>query len=323
MTGRILPDLSAVLPSSAEIVRLPRRRGRAPVSASRIVELAKTHTDQEIAGMLGCSVHTVALRRREAGIRRRGGRKESSQGPRSRFAPAVHAEKHATLPPVTHPALSDARTIYPTTVVNALGLNSLLVSGANAWKIGDRVAKGKWKGFPIFTLTLEERATCPTSCRHWRSCFGNHMNWAKRVANDDAFEDRLGHELAILQYRFPEGFAVRVHVLGDFYSEHYVGLWRSFLDRFPALHVFGFSARVDAGDPIARALIDLVAEQWDRFAIRFSNAPVDECSTISIEHPVQKPADAVICPQQLGKTANCGSCGFCWHSRRRVAFLQH
>jgi hypothetical protein len=113
-------------------------------------------------------------------------------------------------------------------------------------------------------------------------------------------------------------------VLGDFYSVAYVDLWASFLQRFPALHVFGFTARVEAdNDPISRALVTLVLARWDRFAIRFSNAPVDECSTVTVEHPRQVPADAVLCPQQVGKTDSCSTCALCWQSRRRVAFLQH
>lgn len=57
--------------------------------------------------------------------------------------------------------------------------------------------------------------------------------------------------------------------------------------------------------------------------IRFSDAPVDECSTVSLEHPMQRPADAVVCPEQVGKSESCSQCCFCWQSKRRVAFVQH
>jgi hypothetical protein len=96
------------------------------------------------------------------------------------------------------------------------------------------------------------------------------------------------------------------------------------LDAHSQLHAFGFSARWNyAADPIAKALIDLVGKRWSRFAIRLSNAPIEQCATISIEHPYQRPDDAIICPQQLGKTAACVSCALCWQSTRRIAFLQH
>jgi hypothetical protein len=88
------------------------------------------------------------------------------------------------------------------------------------------------------------------------------------------------------------------------------------------LWVFGALGR--RADPVAAALVPLVIRRWGRFAIRFSDAPVDECSTVSIEHPVQVPADAVVCPEQMGQTESCSTCGFCWQSRRRVvAFVQH
>ncbi len=116
---------------------------------------------------------------------------------------------------------------------------------------------------------------------------------------------------------------MRLHILGDFYSVEYVDLWRRLVNRHHNMLVFGFTARWEPWDPIAAALLHLVDEKWHRFAIRFSNAPVDECSTVSIEHPIQKPKDAIICPAQVGKTDSCGSCALCWQSRRRIAFLQH
>lgn len=157
------------------------------------------------------------------------------------------------------------------------------------------------------------------------NCYGNNMHLAKRIEHGRAFEERLEAELTILQSRFPRGFAVRLHVLGDFYSVEYVRLWARFVRRFPSMFVFGFTARWNAQDPIARELIELVLREWEtgRFRVRFSDAPVDECSTVSIEHPRQKPADAIICPAQTGKTESCGTCGLCWHTRRRIAFLTH
>lgn len=249
----------------------------------------------------------------------------SRQGQRlSRHEAKAATEKRAVMPPVDHPAFVEDRTIYPSTVRDPSLATHLLVSGANHWKIGRKIQKGKWRGFPVYTLTLEERATCPSSCRHWRSCMGNQMHFARRIIHGPAMERRLERELAALQEMHADGFAVRLHVLGDFYSVAYVDAWAGFLDRFPALHVFGFTARIDGmTDPIATALVRLAIARWDRFAIRFSNAPIDECSTVTVEHPRQVPADAVLCPQQVGRTASCSTCALCWQSRRRIAFLQH
>lgn len=150
------------------------------------------------------------------------------------------------------------------------------------------------------------------------------MQHARRYRHGAELERRLAGEVAALAQKHKRGFAIRLHVLGDFYSVEYVNLWRDLLARHPQLRAFGFSARWDtATDPIARALVDLVSEQWSRFAIRFSNAPLEACATVSIEHPYQKPEDAIICPQQTGRTDACSTCALCWQSTRRIAFIQH
>ncbi len=278
---------------------------------------ANGKTDTEIAAVVGCHPgYARLIRKGRVRLRHDGGSMLSREEPKS-LSGAAH------LPAYDNPALSEARTIYPSTVTDPLTEN-VLKSGFNSSKIGARIAKGKWKGFEIYTLTLEERATCPTSCRHWRSCFGNNMQRAHRFRHGTDLEAMIAREVAGLARKHPQGFAVRLHVLGDFYSVEYVNLWAELLERHPALHAFGFSARWDyQGDPIAKALVDLVGKRWSRFAIRFSNAPIDECATVSIEHPIQKPADAVICPQQLGKTAACATCALCWQSTKRIAFVQH
>lgn len=242
---------------------------------------------------------------------------------KSRFPSTFDPGRIVRLPAINNPALAGKTTLYPHTVVQERV--NLLKSGKNSSKIGGEVLKGKWRGMPIYTLTLEERATCPTSCGHWRSCYGNDMNFAHRMDHTmPGFGTLLAANVKRLGALHPGGFVVRLHVLGDFYSAAYVALWEGLLDAVPALRVFGYSARWDcAGDPVAAALVPLVMRRWERFAIRFSDAPVDECATVSIEHPVQVPADAVVCPEQAGRTESCSTCAFCWQSRRRVAFVQH
>ena len=217
------------------------------------------------------------------------------------------------------------RTIYPGTVRPARSSDRwALKRGEHQRKIGGVILKGRWKGFPAYTLSLEERATCPTSCDHWRSCFGNKMRWADRVGAGADLEWRLEREVALLDIDHPRGFVVRLHVLGDFYSVRYVELWRKLLGRHPALNVYGYSARHDTGDPIATALASLAADTgWDRFAMRFSNAPRSTRSTVSVEHPYQAPRDAIVCPEQIGRTESCSTCGLCWQSEKRIAFVQH
>lgn len=242
---------------------------------------------------------------------------------KSRFASKPLNGARADMPAFDHPALMEGRTIYPDMVRDGRD-RWVLKSGRSTAKIGGEVLKGKWKGFPIYTLTLEERATCPRSCRHWRSCYGGKMPLSERSQAGADLEWRLEREIAALELKHLGGFAVRLHQLGDFYSVEYVDFWRRMLDKHAALHVWGYTARFDGrNDPIATALILLITERWDRFAARFSNGPVEMRATVSIEHPYQKPPDAVICPEQVGKTEICSTCALCWQTTRRIAFIQH
>ena len=255
-----------------------------------------------------------------------------SSASRSPGGPATVGHSRATVLAVGHPATMHATTVFPSMVFE-VGREWLLKRGDNSAKIGGTVAKGPWKGFPVYTLTLEERATCPVSCRHWASCYGNNSHYAKRWRHGPDLEWRLRREVAALELEHRAGFAIRLHSLGDFYSVEYVRMWRELLERHPAMRCFGFTARVDTiDDEIAYEIALLVRDYWTRmkpprFAIRFSNAPVMTKSTLTIESPVQRPADAVICPNQYTpsgkKTSSCSTCGLCWDSTRRIAFLQH
>jgi hypothetical protein len=241
---------------------------------------------------------------------------------KSRWPSRPLDDQPASMPPYNHPALTEGRTIFPSTVRG--GRNRwALKSGTNSRKIGGKILKGKWKGFPVFTLTLEERQTCPTSCHHWRSCMGNKMQWADRVQAGADLEWRLEREVVLLAAEHPDGFCVRLHVLGDFYSIEYVALWARLLEQHLPLHIWGYTARHDEDDPIAAALTALVARKWDRFAIRFSNASFAVPATITVEHPLQVPAGSVLCPEQTGRTESCSTCAVCWATEKRVAFLQH
>ena len=239
-----------------------------------------------------------------------------------RFVPTNVMEKTARLPAIDGAAMVGLRTLYPHTVVDASAGVAVLKSGRSSPKIGMVVLKGRWRGMPVYTLTLEERATCPVSRRHLRSCFGNKMQWAVRFNPGDKFERRLVEDVVHLAAKHPGGFVVRVHVLGDFYSVRYVDLWRAMLETVPELRAFGYTARWD--DEIGARLRPLVREHWPRFAVRFSNAPAMGLPvTVSIELPVQRPKGAFVCPEQTNQTESCATCAACWSTRKTVAFLQH
>ena len=245
---------------------------------------------------------------------------------KSRWSSRPLKGRSASLIPYDHPAVVAGRTIYPKTVHTLrrdIGGLRALKSAVNSRKIGGVILKGRWKGLPAYTLTLEERATCPTTCGHWRSCYGNKMHLAQRMRSGSDLEWRLEREVALLDIDHPDGFAIRLHELGDFYSIDYVRLWGRLLERHPGLHIWGYTAHIDG--PIAAALVKLVKRFGERFAMRFSNAPFPFPfpATITVETAAQKPADAILCPEQVGKTESCSTCALCWQTRRRIAFLQH
>lgn len=226
-----------------------------------------------------------------------------------------------------HPAVLEGRTLFPTTVVDPRNSNRLLVSGGNSRKIGDRVTKGPWAGMPIYTLTLEERASCPSTCFHWQTCFGNGMPLARRHRHGQDLIDYLRAELRDLQNEYPEGFVVRLHVLGDFWSVDYVAAWAGFLRTFPALRVFGYTAH-ERGSEIGAALKRITDKQWDRFAIRFSSAmPKPQgATTIFRKAEADNVPEGIVCPMQTGKTDCCGTCGLCWSEAAKdktIVFMAH
>jgi len=196
---------------------------------------------------------------------------------------------------------------------------NLLKTGHNNRKIGKTIQKGKWKGYPVYTLTLEERATCPRSCHHWLDCYGNKMNWPTRFMNDGALIPRLDGELRTLaKYG---NFVVRLHVLGDFYSVAYVKQWRIWLETIPELHVYGYTA----WQPDTDIGAEIAAMPWDRFAIRFSNSGQAKKSTATTYSPDASGIvdGGIVCPAQTGKTECCSTCALCWQTERKIVFLAH
>lgn len=215
-------------------------------------------------------------------------------------------------------ALYVARVRYPTSTVQ------LLKSGEHSRKIGRKVMKGRWRGMPIFTLTIEERATCPRDCQHWLSCYGNKMNWSVRWKHGPMLEAALPIEIERLAWLHPDGFVIRLHVLGDFYSVEYVRMWERLLDQLPALRCFGYTARSPYDDPIGTEIDRLSSTRWDRFAIRFSNAWRDDRSAATLWRRGRVPPKiGIVCPAQTGTSDCCATCALCWQTRKNIFFEAH
>lgn len=251
-------------------------------------------------------------------------------GPRLRRfeQPHTRATGDTNALPPDHPSAREGYTRYHAMVRHPYSVDRVLKSGVNSRKIGSRVTKGAWKGMPIYTLTLEERATCPRSCAHWLDCYGNKMHWSQRIVHGPMLEAALANELATLQGHHPAGFVVRLHVLGDFYSVDYVQRWAGWLGEFPAVRVFGYTAWPP--DTAIGATIQTLRDvHWDRFAVRTSQPTLTrtrlrEATTTTVySDAAAQQQDGIVCPQQRNQTDCCGTCALCWGTRRNIVFLAH
>jgi len=215
-------------------------------------------------------------------------------------------------------------TRYPTRVLKVAQQKALLVTGHNNVKIGRDVRIGKLKGYWLYTLSLEERATCPTSCGHWRDCYGNNMPFAKRIDHrDPLFLPTLEQEVAKrLGVRNRPGIIVRLHALGDFYSVEYVEFWGKLLTMFPKLVIFGYTAR-DPADEIGAAVNRLIDTFPGRAMMRFSGGSTATRCAVSIPTVDDCPPGAFVCPDQTGQFDGCGKCGACWSTLKNVGFADH
>jgi hypothetical protein len=223
-----------------------------------------------------------------------------------------------------HPAAKAGRTLYPSRVFDPADAPRIFVSGHNSRKLGGIVQKGRWRGFPIYSLTLEERRSCPRTCSLWHECYGNTMQWSKRLAHGPKLEAMIERELAELSHRHPAGFVIRAHVLGDFYSVRYVRRWSRWLRMFPSLQVFGYTAW-PPDSPVGRQIELVSSRQWDRFSVRFSNAGAAERGATTVfKRPEQMRAGlGIVCPVQVDRAECCASCGLCWNSKTNIVFLAH
>lgn len=234
-------------------------------------------------------------------------------------------------------AIREGRSTFQGMIQPVEGDRNLLVSGHCNIKIGRDVRKGRlFRAYWIYTLSLEERATCPLTCQHWADCYGNNMPLAKRVDHRDmiALFNRLEVEIERLLPAAPrrrgrrvyrrvrEGVLLRLHALGDFFSPVYVRFWAYMLERHDRLGIFGYTAH-RKGTPIGDAIEEVRRAYPDRFRIRWSDGGEAEDCTVSIGGTDDCPPDAFVCPEQTGRVEACGKCGACWGGKRNVAFVGH
>ena len=169
----------------------------------------------------------------------------------------------------THQAIVNSQTMYRKNLHDAGNYKYAVIKASTNIKLGNKVTKGHLKGARIFTLTLEERATCDSECEHWLDCYGNNMPFGHRFKANDALMVSIERDLNKLDAK-GKPYLVRLHILGDFFSVEYILFWRRQLAKREYLNVYGYT-RNHPTKPLGYAL-KLVRKQYGkRFAVRFSN----------------------------------------------------
>lgn len=211
------------------------------------------------------------------------------------------------------------------------GIDQVLKPGQFNSKLGARITNPEcpWVGMAIFYVGHEERATCPPDCLHWQGCLCNGMAFADRWIYGEAFRRAVNLELEYLSLMYPSGFALRLHVSGDFTCEAHVGFWRKMIETFPALHTWGYTAH-SPEKAIGRA-IDEMNDRFDRWRFRFSGK-AGRRGTVTL-YTVQDHSEfakavqdegAFVCPAtKEHKNVTCGSCGRCMSSTACMGMPQH
>ena len=224
----------------------------------------------------------------------------------------------------TQHAIENSTTTYIKSV--KVPNTTVLKEGRNNDKLGWIITKTKWRGKRMYSLTLEERATCPPTCHHWDDCYGNNMPFAHRFSHGPELLKAIDDQLQTLTDKWPEGIVVRLHVLGDFWNRAYVNFWAIMLNKYPTLCIFGYTAHY-LTHPMRHAIDSLNLCSNDRSMIRYSyNGTYDPIM------PHRKFAatedykgDTFDCPEQTDRIDSCANCGACFNKRitKTVRFLDH
>jgi len=321
-----------------------QKRGKKPdqnVTKRRLkhLEMSKTMTVTQICKETGYPYGTVRQDIKQAGgqilkVRSKDTIKERKQVSAKKKAKVVKDRRRHQINPVATgnagPGIdpSATGTVFPNRIVDPHSVDRALKDGANNSKIGGDVLVGWLKGAKIFTLTLEERATCPKTCSHWSTCYGNKMQYSDRLIHGPELVNILEKEIKSHCAEFDK-VLIRLHVLGDFYSTEYLQFWADQLDLHDNLFVFGFTACPDSTQ-IGRGITWLREAAPDRFMVRTSNT-LGSWGSATINFPTdrKKIGDGIVCPEQLdaavesvGKV-HCGSCAVCWSCDKTIFFFEH
>jgi hypothetical protein len=137
------------------------------------------------------------------------------------------------------------------------------------------------------------------------------------------FISRLDAHLGQLNHKHPEGFVVRLHVLGDFYDGIYIAQWQIWLALYENLNVFGYTHHTV--DSQLGSMIKTVNKMHpDKFRVRFSDDMSTQFSAhVTTSEDINTVTNSIVCPEQKGQTDSCATCGYCWSSNNPIVFIEH
>ena len=203
---------------------------------------------------------------------------------------------------------------------------TMLKPGANNKKLGSKITTGAWKGAAIYSLTLEERNSCPTHCDQWDTCYGNNMPFATRYDHthpdfyrclDQNVKDLIEKHI----WNKDQPIAFRLHVLGDFFDVRYVEYWDNWLQELQGIKIWGYTHH-DPQSKIGLAIREM--NLFDNCHVRFSDKhnmePYLQANVIAKDSTTTM---GIICPEQTNATASCSTCSLCWSTNQAINFLQH
>jgi len=272
--------------------------------------LTRVHGEQgSTAPTPGAMDALDALRRRAAGE------------PMFKAPAKIRADNHRTWFNVRVAPDDTPGSIYPAQVQDPD--RNPFQPGSNSPKLGEKILHGRWAGMTIYSLALEERRTCPETCAHWADCYTNNSPQLIRFRHGPELLDRIRAALWDFDRLHPDGYVVRLHVAGDFYSVFYVMFWKAMLVQHPACNVWGYTARDPFGE-IGRLIHDPKVFDPSRWSVRDSTGQLMFSAPTIYRHVTRiKQPEGLVCPEQLGRAKDCASCAICWESRKPVAFMSH
>ena len=217
-------------------------------------------------------------------------------------------------------------TRYQKSKVNLRDYSHSVLKKPSSKKLGSAgryVKKGKLKGAEVYTLTLTERETCPTSCGHWDDCYGNNMPFAHRLEHGKELEERLIEEVGEkcrLAASKDRKVLIRLHVLGDFYSTDYVLLWRTLMVLNENLYIWGYTHHTAETDSdIYKELFTNRVAFPERWFVRWSDTGMRFSANSE-----ELTDEGIVCPEQEGKTEACTTCSLCWDAPdKNIIFKTH